>query len=379
MKVGIVLGTRPEIIKNYPIIKGLRNCGIPFVVLHTNQHSDYLMQGAIFDEMGYRPNYCMNAPYSIGRAIDWVMGLINELSIDLILVNGDTAASIVGSVAALYSDVQLAHVEAGLRAYDKKMYEERNRIICDCTAHFLFTNTDAQKQYLARNPELRGKVFHCGNTSVDLVHEYNTRLERPVKGRYSYVTLHRKEFTDDKNTMLRVFGTLSWLSRHLLHRIIFPLHPRTKSAMRQHGIPPEILSDIDVTEPIRPLSSLAYQKYAEIILTDSGCIQEEAYLFGVPCVTIRENTERMETVEVGANIIAGFEHQTIVEAVLRQIQRPVWPFPAIYGEYGVGMRIAGILAEVHADSRHKADGWRPAACSSPQWRLATPEMSLEQG
>jgi len=373
MKVGVVLGTRPEVIKNYPIIKGLRNRDIQFFVLHTNQHSDYAMHEAIFDEMGYRPNYTMNGQYSIARAIGWVMGLINELSIDLILVNGDTAASVVGSVAALYSDVQLAHVEAGLRAYDKKMYEERNRIICDCTANFLFTNTEAQKRYLARNPELRGKIFHSGNTSVDLIHEYSTRLERPVKGRYSYVTLHRKEFTDDRDTMWRVFRTLSWLSRNLLRRIVFPLHPRTRSAMLQHSIPLETLSGVDVIEPVRPLSSLAYQKHAEIILTDSGCIQEEAYLLGVPCVTIRENTERMETVDAGANIIAGFERRAIVEAVLRQIQRPAWPFPPIYGEYGVGMRIADILAEAHA-AGHSAEEWSHAASyRSRQWCLATLE------
>ncbi|MGY6213938.1 non-hydrolyzing UDP-N-acetylglucosamine 2-epimerase [Methylolobus aquaticus] len=343
MKIAILLGTRPEVIKNYPVVKGLKELGMDFLVLHTNQHADYAMQGAAFDEMGYAPDHILPEEYTIGRAIDWVRELIREKAVDLLLVNGDTAASLVGTVAALYSDRPLAHVEAGLRSYDKAMYEERNRIICDSTANFMFTNTEAQKRYLENNHELRGKVFHSGNTSIDIIEDFSEGLERPVPDRYAYVTLHRKEFTDHRALMVSVFETLAWLARNRFSRIVFPMHPRTRHAMKEHAIPYSVLGEVEIIDPVPPLASLAFEKYAEIILTDSGCIQEEAYILRVPCVTIRENSERMETVESGANIISGFRHEDIVAAAVKHCEGKEHAFPPIYGEYGVGLRIAEIL------------------------------------
>ncbi len=151
MRIGIVLGTRPEIMKNCSVVKALSKRGIPFFVLHTNQHSDYRMQGnqhsdyrmqgGFFEQMGYQADCVFPHKYQIGQAIDWVREMIRKLRLDLIIVNGDTAAALVGGIAAVYADAGLAHIEAGLRSYDKEMYEERNRIMVDALSHYLFTYT----------------------------------------------------------------------------------------------------------------------------------------------------------------------------------------------------------------------------------------------
>ncbi len=344
MKIGIVLGTRPEIIKNYSLVRELRLQGRDHVVIHTNQHSDDLMQAAIFSQMGYTPDFVLPAPYKLGKAIDWLCGLIAEEKIDLILVNGDTAAALVGAIAAVYSDVQLAHVEAGLRSFDRQMYEERNRIMVDSAAHYLFSYTDYQAGYLAKIPDLRGAIFNVGNTTVDLIHDFMDQLTPPAVQRYGYVTLHRKEFTDDPARMRQVFTTLNELAPQF-EALIFPMHPRTRAEMARHQLPASLLSNVTVLDPVGAFESLAYQRYADLVITDSGCVQEEAYIFNAPCITIRENTERPETLVNDANIVTGFEHAAIMAAVDRQISRPAAIFAPVYGSYGVAQRILATLDE----------------------------------
>ncbi|MFD3163649.1 non-hydrolyzing UDP-N-acetylglucosamine 2-epimerase [Herpetosiphon sp. NSE202] len=344
MKIGIVLGTRPEVMKNYAIVQALRAAEVPFVVLHTNQHHDHLLQAAIFGQMGYTPDEIFPGDYSIGAAIDWVRGQIQRHAIDLILVNGDTAAALVGAIAAVYSDVGLAHVEAGLRAFDKRMYEERNRIMVDGAAHYLFSYTQYQADYLAKIPDLRGRIFNIGNTTVDLIHDFAHELTPRRNDNYAYITLHRKEFTDSRELMEQVFSTINELALEF-DAMIFPMHPRTRAAMEQYGLSMELLNRVQVIDPVEPFESLAYEKYANIIITDSGCIQEEAYIFGVPCVTVRDNTERPETIESGANVVTGFAPEAIVSAVRNQRAKKGQQFAAVYGERGVGQRIVACLQE----------------------------------
>ncbi len=342
MKVAIVLGTRPEIIKNYAVVKALRKRNVEFEVIHTNQHHDYAMQGAIFEQMGYYPDRVLEGKYDIGKAIDWVRELVRTQNIDLLLANGDTAAALVAAIAAVYSDVGLAHIEAGLRSFDKAMYEERNRIMVDAAAHYLFAYTDYQAAYLDGIPDLRGRVFLVGNTTVDLLVDFDKQLFKPNINNYAYVTLHRKEFTDSKALMISVFETLNLLETKFSH-IIFPMHPRTYDAMKRFNISSTLLDLVQVIKPVPPLKSLSYEKHAEIILTDSGCVQEEAYLFNVPCVTLRENTERHETILNNANVVSGFARNDILQAVEMQLAQKGKVFPPIYGSYGVGERIVDIL------------------------------------
>lgn len=318
------------------------------MVVHTNQHSDHSMQGVFFEQMGYKADYILKGKYQFGKAVDFVIDVVKKEKPDWILVNGDTAGALVGALAAQYTDTKLAHVEAGLRSFDEFMFEERNRMATDGMSHLLLTYTKRQADYLKPNKELRGKIKFVGNTTVDLIRDFseqifNTPLFLPAC--YFYVTLHRKEFTDSKERMIRIFSTLRRLSEKYNVEIIFPVHPRTRDCAKKFGINIEELcgKNVNCLKPVSAFESLAYERNAVIILTDSGCIQEEACVFGVPCVTIRNNTERHECVEAGINIVTGFKPQNIMDAVERFIKVPPRKYPKLYGTYGVGKRIIDTL------------------------------------
>lgn len=336
------MGTRPEIIKNHSIIKALEKKRNKFYVLHTNQHSDYLLSQLFIDDLKCKVDCTLEGNYSIGKAIDWVIEIIRSLSLDLIIVNGDTAASLVGAIAAIYSDVGLAHVEAGLRSFDNEMYEERNRIMVDAASHYLFVYTDAEFEYLMKKSEIRGKIFLVGNTTVDFIEYFQHRITKPHENNYAYVTLHRKELTDRKYAMIEIFETLNELAKRF-EKMIFPMHPRTRNALNKYGISKSIFDNISVCEPLSIFQSLSYQKHARIIFTDSGCVQEEACILGIPCVTIRNNTERQLTVQVGANVLSGICRTGIMDACDLQLGKKVKKYPPIYGIPGAGERIVDII------------------------------------
>lgn len=342
MRIGLVLGTRPEIIKNYSVVKALRAAGASVFVIHTGQHCDYRMSEAFFEDLGYSCDFTLEGCYEIGKAIDWVRWIIRRCRIEMIIVNGDTAAALVGAIAAMYSNLQIAHIEAGLRSFDADMYEERNRIIVDVCSNYLFAYTSYEQKYLEKHPEIRGKIYCVGNTTLDLIEDFSEKIARPLEGNYLYITLHRKEFTDREDLMREVFEIISELSKSF-DACIFPVHPRTMDSIKRYGISKSCLDRVTLLEPVSVFESLSYEKYARIILTDSGCIQEEAYIFGVPCVTIRDNTERHLTVLNGANIVSGFRKQDILAAVKKQLNLKGKEFPNIYGTDGVGQRITDIL------------------------------------
>ena len=341
LRIGVVLGTRPEVMKNYSIVQALRARGCWLRVLHTNQHTGDVMRDAIFAELDYWPDHVMDGQYEIGRAITWLSERIRRDAIDLILVNGDTAAALAGAVAATYTDVGLAHVEAGLRSFDPEMLEERNRIMVDAAAHYLFAYTEQDADRLRANTELRGRVECVGNTTVDLLSDFSDRLARPDEGRYAFATVHRKELTDRPDKLVEVLSALDRLAEHF-DSVVLPLHPRTADVCRSGGLSDRVLQRVRVCPPMPPMEALGYVRHADLVLTDSGCVQEEAYLLGVPCVTLRENTERVATVAAGANVLAGFDGDRIVAAALKQ--RAIrGPYPPLYGEPGVGERIVDTL------------------------------------
>ena len=343
MRVAVVQGTRPEIAKNYAVVRALRALDVPFEVLHTGQHTRADMCGTVYRDMGYEPSRTHPEPYALGAVIDWLREVFRRDRIDTVLVNGDTAAALAGGVAALYSDLPLAHVEAGLRSHDPVMLEERNRIMVDSIAQLLFAYTAHEVDVLRRSGGIRGTVHLEGNTTVDLVHDFAHRLQdRPVAAPYLFVTLHRKEFTDSCSRMVTVFGVLRRLAEGPC-AVVFPMHPRTADAARRWGLPADLLAGVQVVEPVDVFRSLALQKHAEVVLTDSGCVQEEAYLLGTPCVTVRDNTERHLTVQHGANRLTGFDPAAVLDAVRDALAAPSRSWPAIYGEPGAGARIVGLL------------------------------------
>jgi UDP-N-acetylglucosamine 2-epimerase len=347
MRIAVVQGTRPEIIKNYSVVRALKDAGMAFEVLHTDQHHSPAMCEAIYREMGYESDRNLKDEYSLGKAIEWLQHQFRRDGVTHVIVNGDTAAALAGSMAAMYSDICVSHIEAGLRSRDKQMREERNRIIVDVIASSLFAYTDFEMQILRQTPEIRGSLHLEGNTTVDVLHDFQPRLDQPlIPGPYIYVTMHRKEFTDSRERMLAVFGVLRELAQTQC-TLVFPMHPRTEDMLKTHGSNRDVLGDVMVLEPVTALQSLTLEKHANAIITDSGCIQEEAYLFNVPCVTVRENTERHLTVQNGANVVTGFEPDSIRAGVnwALTLARQTWP--DIYGTPGVGARIIRRVAEQH--------------------------------
>ena len=343
MRIAIVQGTRPEIIKNYSIVKALRQRGAPFEVLHTGQHSSPRMSGDIYDDMGYLPTRTFAAPYRLGSAIDWLQSTFRKDRITHVLVNGDTAASIAGALAAMDMDIEVSHVEAGLRSRDRYMPEERNRIMVDAIASSLFAYTSFEMDVLRKSPDIRGKLYLEGNTTVDLLNDFAGRIDQPTfHGRYLFVTAHRKEFTESKEKMEKVFSILERIASEVCP-VVFPIHPRTLDAVTRFGLRDDIFRSINLLDPLRTLDSLAAIKHAAAVVTDSGCIQEEAYILGVPCVTIRNNTERQLTVSEGANRVSGFEPASILDAVHWALDLQERNWPAIYGSPGAGSRIVDCI------------------------------------
>jgi UDP-N-acetylglucosamine 2-epimerase (non-hydrolysing) len=340
--LAIVQGTRPEIIKNYAVVKALRQRDASFVVLDTGQHQNDAMSNSIYRELGYEPTYRLDSPYQIGSVIDWLRDRYSTLGITQVVVNGDTAASISGALAALYKDIDVAHIEAGLRARDDLMIEERNRIMVDAIASDLFAYTAVEHHYLRENPDIRGRVHLVGNTTVDLLHEFADRLvDRPIANPYFFATMHRKEFTDSTDRMRLVFAVLDDLS-HQIASVVFPIHPRTVDCAARAGIDLQDYPGIQFCEPFGIFDSLAHQKHALVVITDSGCIQEEAYLLRTQCVTVRNSTERQLTLRHQANELTGFCKESIANAVRSAITRHS-EWPPIYGTPGVGNQIVDIL------------------------------------
>jgi UDP-N-acetylglucosamine 2-epimerase (non-hydrolysing) len=359
VKVAVVQGTRPEIIKNYPIVRALRRAGVPHAILHTNQHSTPQMRDRIYAQMQYAPTHVLPVPYRMGAAIDWLQSEYAREEITHVVVNGDTAAALVGAVSAMYCGIGVSHVEAGLRARDAEMLEERNRIMVDAIASLLFVYTDYERTVLESSADIRGEVFVEGNTTVDVLADL-PRLQdrRRVTTPYVFATLHRREFTASRHRMKLVFSALSEIAtRHC--PVILPLHPRTEDAVDRAGLRDQ-MKDIWVIPPLDPFQAIFCQRDALAVMTDSGCVQEEAYILRVPCVTIRENTERKLTVDHHANRVTGFDRASILEAFdwAASLKRRDWP--DIYGQPGVGDRIiARILTKLERSNRVRRRIKRP--------------------
>jgi UDP-N-acetylglucosamine 2-epimerase len=344
VKIAVVQGTRPEIIKNYSIVSALRRGRVPHAVFHTNQHSSGEMRDQIYAQMQYAPMHVLPAPYRLGTAINWLQSEYEAQQITHVVVNGDTAASVAGALSAMYSGIAISHVEAGLRAQDPQMLEERNRIMVDAMASLLFAYTEFERDVLEASADICGRVFVVGNTTVDILTDFADCLSAPpYPQRYLFATLHRREFTTSIDRMRLVFAALSEVA-HKHCPVILPLHPRTRDAIERAALQ-DHLRALTVIAPLRPLESLSYQKHALAVVTDSGCVQEEAYLLGVPCVTIRENTERKLTVSNKANRITGFDRTRILDAVEWAATLKERSWPDIYGKPGVGDRIVACITE----------------------------------
>ncbi len=349
-KICFILGTRPEIIKLSPVVRECRRRKIPFFILHTNQHYSADMDSLFFDELGLpRPKYNLGVHESlhgkmVGRMLIGIEEILLKEKPSIVLVQGDTNTVLAGGLAAAKLQIKVGHVEAGLRSYDRTMPEELNRVVVDHLSDLLFCPTKKQKHILLQEGVSKKNIIVTGNTIVDAVLQNIKRAKKDKKyshyaqEKYMLLTMHRPANVDNPVILQRILDVLEELSQKNKMQILFPAHPRTVQAMKQlsRGLQGEY---IKVLKPVQYLEMLMMVQYAQLILTDSGGLQEEACILHTPCVTLRENTERPETLEVGANLIAGTERNGIFFATKKMMQKPkTWMNP-----FGDGRASAQII------------------------------------
>ncbi|MHC1604391.1 MAG: non-hydrolyzing UDP-N-acetylglucosamine 2-epimerase [Candidatus Methanofastidiosia archaeon] len=355
MSIAIVLGTRPEIIKFSPIIRDLEKRRTDYFVIHTGQHYSFEMDKIFFEELELsEPKHHLNVGSGrhgeqTARMIDGIEKVFISEKPKIVLVEGDTNTVLAGSIVASKTDALLGHVEAGLRSYDRTMPEEINRVVSDHLSDLLFAPTQTSRGNLVKEGINEEKIFVTGNTVVDALFQ-NLKISQKrfskesiiPNGEYILVTAHRQENVDNPARLKSILESLHALSESLNVGVLFPAHPRTVKMMKRFLLdkPP----GVEIIKPVGYLEFLQLESKALLIVTDSGGVQEEACILNVPCVTIRENTERPETVDVGANILAGTEKEKIVEMASRMANFDrKWVNP--YGDGKSGERIAGICLE----------------------------------
>jgi len=358
MKATIVLGTRPEIIKMSPIIRVLEKKNIDFLILHTGQHYSYNMDQVFFEQLKLpQPKYNLKVgsgthAEETGKMMIGIEKVLLDEKPSVVLVEGDTNSVLAGSLAAVKVGLDVGHVEAGLRSFDRSMPEEINRIVADHISQILFAPTEKARGNLLYEGIKEEKIHVTGNTIVDAVYQ-NLELANEslgkrlleslgiVEGNYFLATVHRQENVDNPKRFKGILEGLKLVQDYFGMPIVYPIHPRSRKMMKEYGFDP---GKIVLTEPIDYLSFITLESRAKLVFTDSGGVQEEACILKVPCVTLRDNTERPETIEVGANTLAGAEPKRILEKTKLMIDDDRgWPNP--FGDGRAGERIVSILEE----------------------------------
>ena len=360
MKPAVVFGTRPEIIKLAPVIRAFLERNVKPLLIHTGQHYDYEMSRVFLEELGLPEiDYHLEVgsgtqAEQTGRAMIKIEGVLIEERPDVVIVQGDTNTVLAGALAGVKLKIPVAHVEAGLRSFDRTMPEEINRILADHASEVLFPPTEEAKKNLEREG-IRENVYVVGNTIVDAVlqnaevaEKKSDVLERfNLKPKeYVLVTAHRAENTDGRENLEKLVGILESLPM----KAIYPMHPRTRKRLGEFGLLErlEAIENLTVTKPLGYLDFLRLERNAFAIMTDSGGIQEEAIILGVPCLTLRYNTERPETVEAGGNVLVGLEKERALGYLKklmkdREFYEKMANAPNPFGDGKAGERIAEIL------------------------------------
>jgi UDP-N-acetylglucosamine 2-epimerase (non-hydrolysing) len=318
-KIISVVGARPNFMKVAPIYRAFQKylTKINHLICHTGQHYDESMSKIFFDDLQIpQPDFYLDvgsgshAKQTGLIMIEFEKILLKERP-DLVIVVGDVNSTVACSITAAKLGIQTAHVEAGLRSFDRNMPEEINRILTDSVCDLLFVSEPSGLKNLKTEGIPDEKVFFVGNVMIDsLIHfldkeETSSILEKLIieANTYVLITLHRPSNVDNKENLSRIVNVLNRISE--LRTVVFPIHPRSKKMMDKYGLTTDIEENVILIEPLGYLDFVALLKNSELVLTDSGGIQEETTFFGVQCITLRKSTERPITVEIGTNHLAG--------------------------------------------------------------------------
>ena len=345
-----IVGNRPQYIKAAVVSRAVRAVAHE-VLLDTGQHYDHELAGLFYDELALpRPDVELGVgsdshARQTAAMLTGIAAAIDELQPAAALVYGDTNSTLAGALAAAKLQVPVAHVEAGLRSFDRAMPEELNRVLTDHLASLLFCPTDAAVANLAREGVESG-VVQTGDVMFDLATATLTpEREREVldgrgleRGRYVMATVHRAATADDPARLGAVLAALGDLSEP----VVFPVHPRTAASIARFGLDERVAANVRLAAPVGYGESLALAKNARVVATDSGGLQKEAYFFAVPCVTLRDTSEWVETIESGWNVLAGTDRQAIAAALARPPRGA--RHPDFYGRGDAAERVAAALA-----------------------------------
>lgn len=329
MKIVTVVGARPQFIKAAAISRVIRDdyAGkIEEVLVHTGQHYDENMSKVFFEELDIpQPKYNLEISGGqhgamTGRMLEAVENVLLQEKPDWVLIYGDTNSTLAGALAAAKLHIPVAHVEAGLRSFNMRMPEEINRILADRVSNLLFCPTETAVNNLKLEGVSKG-VHNVGDVMYDVALFYRDRARQQnrilqtlgVKSRgFALATCHRAENTDDPQRLGEILSALAEVAGQM--PVVLPLHPRTRKLVGEYGLSHH-LKALTVTEPLPFLDMVALEQAARIILTDSGGVQKEAFFYGVPCITMRDETEWVETVALGANRLVGASRVVLLEAV----------------------------------------------------------------
>lgn len=342
MKILTVIGARPQFIKAATVSLAIKNSGkCHEVLVHTGQHYDTNMSDIFFDELEIQsPHYHLgigggNHGFNTGRMLEAIEATLVKEKPNIVMVYGDTDSTLAGALAAVKLQIPVVHVEAGLRSYNMHMPEEINRRLTDHVSTLLLTPNSTAVNNLSKEGISEDKVCNVGDVMYDATLIFSEKAqiksqildELNIKPKaYVLATIHRKENTNDIQRLSNIFSGLSKINR----RVILPLHPRTREYITKYGI--ALCNNIHVISPVGYLNMLMLEKNAELIITDSGGVQKEAFFHKVPCITLRDETEWTELVEMGWNKLASPSDETFIS----KVTAPFGPGKVLSSPYGDG-------------------------------------------
>ncbi len=355
MRILTVVGARPQFIKAAPLSHALR-LRHEEILIHTGQHYDPEMSDIFFEELAIpRPdrNLGIGALSNLEQVSQMMLGLrgcVEEYKPNWILVYGDTNSTLAGALTGRLLNISVAHIEAGLRSYNRAMPEETNRVLTDHISSALFCPTAAAVANLAREG-ITDNVYMVGDVMIDALLENKQRIRSGVVEFYGLIpngyylaTLHRASNTDDPAILAGIMAAFTALTTKTSLPLVAPAHPRLTKALERYQITPG--SQVRLIPPVGYLDMLGLSASARLILTDSGGLQKEAYALSIPCVTLRNETEWVETVDSGWNRVAGSNPEQIIAAAERALATPPTTHPDFYGDGQTSTRIADLLTSI---------------------------------
>ena len=356
MKITTVVGARPQFIKMAPVSRELRK-HFEEIVIHTGQHYDYEMNRVFFEQLKIpEPDYYLGVGsgshgYQTGEMLKKIEEVLMREEPDIVLVYGDTNSTLAGALAAVKLHIEIAHVEAGLRSFDKRMPEEVNRVLTDHVSDYLFAPTETAVKNLHKEGINNG-VYLTGDVMYDaLLHNIRIAkkeskiLERLglTPGKYLLATVHRAENTDNRKRLESIVEAFIESDEFT----IFPAHPRTRKYLKRYSLTERIekAENVLMIPPVGYLDMIILEENAKKILTDSGGVQKEAYFLKVPCITLRERTEWVETVEDGWNLLVGADKEKILKAI-KEFEPKGETYTYRFGDGKASGRIVRVLSGV---------------------------------